>query len=118
MEEKRRSRRIVLDAFIVMQRIDSGKDDIVPVEVFDLSKTGIGFKCDRVLEINSVYETELTIWTKEIIHTFINVTRLDNDGNENVYGATFVGMTEADAGKIAIYDMFDAVNADEQQSNA
>jgi len=114
MEEKRRSRRIVLDAVLVMQRIDSGRDDIVPVEILNLSRTGIGFKCDRVLEINSVYEAELTIWTKEIIHTFINVTRLDNAGEENVYGATFVGMTETDVSKIAIYDMFDAAGADEQ----
>ncbi|MFT3982972.1 MAG: PilZ domain-containing protein [Lachnospiraceae bacterium] len=114
MEEKRRNRRIVLDAFLVMQRIDSGKDDIIPVEVLNLSKTGIGFKCKRILEINSVYETELTIWTKEIIHTFVNITRLDTDGEDNVYGATFVGMTEADAGKIAIYDMFDAANVNEQ----
>ncbi len=114
MEEKRKSRRIVLDAVLVMQRIDSGRDDIVPVEVLNLSRTGIGFKCARVLEINSVYEAELTIWTKEIIHTFINVTRLDNAGEENVYGATFVGMPEADVSKIAIYDMFDAAGADEQ----
>lgn len=114
MEEKRRSRRIVLDAFLVLQRIDSGRDDIVPVEVLNLSRTGIGFKCNRLLEINSVYEAELTIWTKEIIHTFINVTRLDNSGDEYIYGASFVGMPESDVNKIAIYDLFDAAKADGQ----
>lgn len=108
MEEKRRSKRLVLEAHLVMKRIDSGKDDRIPVEVLDLSKTGIGFKCEKVLEINSVYEAELTIWTKEVIHTFINVTRFDNSGDDNIYGATFVGMTESDACKIDIYDMFES----------
>lgn len=108
MEEKRRSKRLVLEAHLVMKRIDSGKDDRIPVEVLDLSKTGIGFKCEKVLEINSVYEAELTIWTKEVIHTFINVTRFDNSRDDNIYGATFVGMTESDACKIDIYDMFES----------
>lgn len=107
MEEKRRSKRIVLDANLIMKRIDSGKDDKIPVEIQNLSKTGIGFKCGKLLEINSVYEAELTIWTKEVIHTFVNVTRLDNSGDDNIYGATFVGMTETDACKIDIYDMFE-----------
>ena len=107
MEEKRKARRLILDAQLIMNRIDSGKHDLIPVDVTDISKSGIGFKCDQVLEINSIYEAELTIWTKEVIHTFINVIRFDNSGGENTYGGTFVGMNEQDSSKIAIYDMFD-----------
>ncbi|MCR5266978.1 MAG: PilZ domain-containing protein [Lachnospiraceae bacterium] len=107
MDEKRKAKRLVLDANLVMNRIDSGKHDLIPVEIVDLSTNGIGFKCDQVLEINSVYEAELTIWTKEVIHAFVNLVRLDNSGDDNIYGATFVGMTEQDSNKIAIYDMFD-----------
>lgn len=93
-----------------MKRIDSGMNDKIPVVVTDLSKTGIGFKCDQLLAINSVYEAELTIWTKEVIHSFINVIRLDNSGDDYLYGATFVGMTETDISKIMIYEMFDELN--------
>lgn len=108
MEEKRRSKRLVLDAHLIMKRIDSGKNDRMPVDIQNLSKTGVGFKCDQILEINSVYEAELTLWTKEVIHTFLNITRLDNSGDENIYGATFVGMTESDSCKIDIYDLFES----------
>ena len=101
---------MVLDAHLVMKRIDSGMDQKIPVDVIDLSKSGIGFKCEKLLEMNSVYEAELTIWTKEVIHTFINITRFDNSGDDNVYGATFVGMPEADSCKIDIYDLFDRAN--------
>jgi len=106
MGEKRKAKRLVLDAHLIMNRIDNGKHDLIPVDILDLSTNGIGFKCQQLLEMNSVYEAELTIWTKEVIHTFINIIRFDNSGDENIYGATFVGMTEQESNKIAIYDMF------------
>ena len=92
---------------MIMQRLDNHKQDKVRVDVVDLSKNGIGFKCKEQLELNAVYQAELTIWTKEIIHTFVNVTRIDNSKEETVYGATFVGMPENDSCKISIYEMFD-----------
>lgn len=107
MQEKRKAKRLVLDAHLIMNRIDSGKHDLIPVDILDLSKTGIGFACPQRLEMNSIYEAELTIWTKEVIHTFVNVIRFDNSGDTNVYGGVFVGMTDHDSSKIEIYNMFD-----------
>ncbi len=108
MEEKRKSKRMVLEAHLVMNRIDSGRHDLIPVEIIDISKTGVGFKCDQTLEMNSIYEAEITIWTKEVIHTFVNVIRMENRGGETVYGGIFVGLTEHDSCKIDIYDMFNS----------
>ncbi|MDO4965802.1 MAG: PilZ domain-containing protein [Lachnospiraceae bacterium] len=108
MEEKRRNKRIILDANLAMNRIDGNKHDIVPIQVVDVSKSGVGFECARELEMNSVYELELILWTKEKINTFITVIRCDNRNNKKIYGATFVGLTEADSCKIDIYDMFNS----------
>lgn len=107
MQEKRKAKRLVLDAHLIMNRIDSGKHDLIPVSIVDISKNGVGFTCNQLLEMGSVYEAELTIWTKEVIHTFVNIIRFDNSGDENVYGGTFVGLTEHDSSKIEIYDLFD-----------
>ncbi len=107
MEEKRKAKRLILEAHLIMNRIDSGKHDLIPVSVIDISKSGVGFKCDQPLELNSIYEAELEIWTKEVIHTFVNIIRCDVQNGENVYGGTFVGMTEHDSCKIEIYDLFD-----------
>lgn len=107
MDEKRRNKRIILDANLAMNRIDGAKHDIVPVQIIDVSKSGIGFECARELEMNSVYEIELILWTKEIINTFITIVRCNN-GAKKTYGATFVGLTEADVCKIDIYDMFNS----------
>ena len=106
-QDRRRNRRLDLDASLIMKRLDSNMQDKVRVDVVDLSKSGIGFKCKENLEMNSVYQAELTIWTKEIIHTFVNITRIDDGKPEIVYGATFVGMPENDSCKIGIYEMFD-----------
>ena len=106
-QEKRRYRRLDLDATLIMKRLDGNKQDKVKVDVVDLSKSGIGFKCIETLEVNAVYQAELTLWTKEIIHTFVNITRISGAGQEKIYGASFVGMPESDACKISIYEMFD-----------
>ncbi len=108
MEEKRRSTRLVLNAHLVMKRIGDDVQENVPIDVIDLSQNGVGFSCNTPLTMNAVYEMDLTIWTKDVIHTFINITRFDN--SKNVYGATFTGMTEKDASKIAIYEMFEKEN--------
>ena len=106
MEEKRKSKRIPLEGNLAMNRVDGGKSDIVPIQIMDVSKSGLGFECARDLELSSVYEIELVLWTKEKINCFINIIRCDMQGTKKIYGATFVGLTEAESCKIDIYDMF------------
>ena len=78
MEEKRKSRRMVLNAHLVMKPVGETVGAKVPVDIIDISKDGIGFSCDTPLTMNAIYEMDLTIWTKDVIHTFVNVTRFDN----------------------------------------
>ena len=78
MEEKRKSKRIDLDCKLVLKRLDRGDAGAareVSVHVLDVSKTGIGFECPEKLSIGGVYECYLTIWTKETIHSFVQVVR-------------------------------------------
>jgi len=108
MEEKRKAKRIPLEANLAMNRIDGGKHDMAPIQITDISKSGMGFECGRKLELGAVYEIELILWTKERIKTFITIIRSSENGSRTVYGATFVGLTEADSCKIDIYDMFNS----------
>ena len=108
MEERRKAKRIPLEANLAMNRIDGSKNELVPVQITDISKTGLGFECGRVLEIGAVYEIELVLWTKERFKSFINITRCANEGAKTIYGATFVGLTEGDSCKIDIYDLFNS----------
>lgn len=104
MEERRRSRRMELDAKLLVKRLDGGSEEEVIIEVIDISKTGIGFNCKKALTIGAVYEAYLTIWTKEIIHCFIEIVRIEKKADTFMYGGIFIGMPEMDMKRIETYE--------------
>ena len=104
MEERRKSKRMELDAKLMVKRLDSNSEDEVIIEVFDLSKSGVGFTCNKPLTIGAVYEAFLTIWTKETIHSFIEIVRIVKQDNTFSYGGIFIGMPEMDMKRIEIYE--------------
>lgn len=112
MEERRKSRRLALSSKLLIKRLDS--DDTakeVNIEVSDVSRTGAGFTCSEPLEIGAVYEVFLTLWTKEVIHCFLQITRIEmNEENLYSYGSIFIGMTEVEAGRIETYSTIEKMD--------
>ena len=109
MEEKRKDRRLDLDVAIELERLDQGDMTtlkMIHVKVTDLSSSGMGFDTMQPLEDGALYNTRLTIWTKETIQAVIRIVRCDQV-MDNLYhcGATFVGLMSSDALKINIYSM-------------
>ena len=96
-----------LSATLVLKPLGSGdKGSPAAVNIVDVSKTGIGFITSVKLQKDTTYEVDLTLWTKETIHTFLNIAReVPRDGGYE-YGATFIGMSETDKQRIAIYEDF------------
>lgn len=102
--ERRKNKRMDLESRLVIKRLDSKEEpDEVAIELIDVSKTGIGFNCTVPLEIGAVYEAYLTLWTKEVIHAFIEIVRLVKQEEIFKYGGIFIGMSEMDASRIEIY---------------
>ena len=83
--------------------MDDTRHEEVLIEVTDVSKTGVGFKCALPLEIAGVYEAFLTIWTKEVLHAFIEIVRIEKREDMFFYGGIFIGMPELDAQRIEVY---------------
>ena len=106
MEERRKSKRTHLDSTLVIKRIDGGVDEEVDIEISDVSKTGVGFDCTEKLEIGAIYEGFLTIWTKEVLHAFMEIVRIVKEEDHYVYGAIFVGMPETESQRIEVYQAF------------
>ncbi len=107
-EERRKHKRLELDVSVEIERLDN--DGITTlkyanVQVTDISKSGMGFTSKEKLEVGSFYDVRLQIWTKEIISAVIEIVRRDGDDPYH-YGSTFIGMTETDALKIEIYQIF------------
>lgn len=103
MEERRKSRRTELTSKLVIKRLDSEESECVEIDIVDVSKSGVGFTCHKPLTIGAVYESYLTIWTKEVLHAFLRIVRIELGERDFTYGAVFVGMPEMDAARIEVY---------------
>lgn len=110
MEEKRHHKRLKIDVSIQLERLtEDGTTtyDYTQVEVTDVSRGGIGFLSNEPLEVGGYYNTKIQIWTKEVFDAVIEIVRKQKleDGTDK-YGATFIGMSDMDAIKIDIYQVF------------
>lgn len=112
MEEKRKHKRLDLEVDIQLERLDEeGITTLkyVHVDVTDLSHSGIGFSCGTKMEVGSYYDTKIQIWTKEVIDAVIEIVRREDESEQGYhYGGVFIGMTDTDALKIDIYQLFNA----------
>ena len=111
MQEKRKSKRFILEANIAMERVDGTKNRLVPINIIDVSGSGIGFSCHEILEMNSIYKLQLKIWTGDVVDALVNIIRFDNSRDDvYIYGANFIGMPGNDTSKFNIHELFEAAN--------
>ena len=111
MEERRKHKRLDLEVMVELERLDEESVTTlkyVHVEVTDISRSGLGFKSKADLEIGSYYDTRIQIWTKEVVDAVIEIVRRGCFVRRAVskYGCRFIGMTDTDALKIDIYQIF------------
>lgn len=105
--ERRKNKRSSLTSTLVMKKLGGNNSDKqVSIDIMDVSKTGIGFSCSEPLQIGEVYESYLTIWTKEVIHAFLQIVRIELQSDMYSYGAIFIGMPEMDSARIEVYQTF------------
>jgi hypothetical protein len=55
--------------------------------------------------MGAVYEAYLTIWTKEVIHAFIEIVRIEKVEEGYEFGGLFIGMPEVDLQRIEVYNI-------------
>ena len=109
-EERRKSKRMELDSTLVIKRLDDDSKEEISIVIDDVSKTGVGFHCDTPLMIGTVYESFLQIWTKEVLHAFLEIVIIEKNGDVFQYGAIFIGMPEMDLSRIAVYETVSNMN--------
>ncbi|MCR4694097.1 MAG: PilZ domain-containing protein [Pseudobutyrivibrio sp.] len=114
MEEKRRAKRLDINVKVEIERIDEPKVTTVKyvdVDVTNISKSGLAFRASGVeFSEGACFDARIQIWTKETIDTVFKVVRVNKiDDDTYEYGCIFVGMTDTDALKIEIYQLFNDV---------
>lgn len=111
MEEKRHNQRTGLQSKLMIKRLDTQEaGEEVDIEIVDVSMGGVGFTCPKALEIGAIYESFLEIWTKEVLHTFLEIVRIEKKGDTYFYGSLFVGLPEMDAQRIGVYQTVNNIN--------
>ena len=116
MDERRRRKRTDLDAHLTIKGLDGSNIGAHEIDVTDVSLTGIGFMCADELELGTIYEGTLTIWTKEKIKVFLDIVRRQEKENGINYGAHFVGMPDLYKRKIGIYQVVEEENQKKSES--
>ena len=106
MNERRKTKRTEFSSHLAIKRLNGDGVDEVAIEILDISKTGIGFTCTEPLGISSIYEGYLTIWTKEVLHAFVEIVRIEKKENTYEYGAIFIGMPEMESNRIETAQAF------------
>lgn len=107
MEEKRKSKRMDLQANIMLREVGQATSTgVARIDVIDISQTGIGFNCDSDLKIGTTYEANITIWTGDTIHAFIEIVRKKEQNGGMLYGGIFIGMPESDWCRIRVYETY------------
>lgn len=107
MEERRKSKRSELKSTITIKRLDKDTTEYIDIEIVDVSKSGVGFNCREPLIIGAMYESDLRIWTQEVLHAILEIVRIEKKGDMYSYGATFVGMPAMDSFRIEAYQAFE-----------
>ena len=109
--EKRKSKRLELNVKVKVRKIEDC-DYLIPikdefeVEVINVSKDGIAFRSAERMLLNTFYNVDVILWTKESFSAVIEIVRMENNGEAiTTYGCRFVGISSADQFKIDVYQI-------------
>ena len=108
MQERRRYVRLPIDCRLKVNNLYNGYQKGIlkvdaDIDVVDISKGGIGFKCKQVLPINTYFDATIGLDGKEYFRAIVKIIRIINVDDENIYGAEFVGLAGFLENKIADY---------------
>lgn len=100
MEEKRREKRMPIK--LSLEISDLYKQDYVyaininaPIEVVNISKSGIGFSSESKLPLGYYFNASINLGEKETLHSVIKIIRSHPmDDRLTMYGCEFIGMAE------------------------
>lgn len=109
MEERRRAKRLPMT--LTLEICNLYKQDHVqvsdlkaPIEVINISQTGIGFRTKSVLPTGFYFNASINLGTEDTLHSVVEIIRSQADQEEIIYGCAFVGMADVLSYVLEDYD--------------
>lgn len=121
MEERRRAKRMPIKMSLEINNIYK-QDNIevtnlhAPVEITNLSKTGLGFVTKSELPLDYYFTAHINLGNEETLHCVVKIVRCQKlDNEEAEYGCEFIGMADVLS---YIFDAYDnKISEVEEQDN-
>ena len=111
MTEKRRAKRIEMNAILQLNEVETKKDtdgltkEPFYVQVLNVSRGGIAFKSSQELRLNTYYDIHVVLWTKAAFDSVIEVVRMESiEGDDVLYGCRSIGLKPSQELEIQIYE--------------
>jgi len=98
MEERRRAKRMPVTLSLEISNLYKQDNVLVgnlnaPIDVVNISKTGIGFQSESVLPTGYYFNANINLGNEDTLHCVVKIIRSQPmEGNMNMYGCEFVGM--------------------------
>lgn len=108
MHERRRYERLPIDCRLKVNNLYNGYQKGIDkvdadIEVIDISRGGIGFKCNQTLPLNSYFDATIGLDGREYFRAIVKIIRCSSVDSGTIYGAEFIGLAGFLENKIAEY---------------
>lgn len=112
MEEKRKNKRMSMETAVELARLDEdgiATSKCVNADTMDISRGGLGFTTAKKLEIGTYYDTKICLWSREMVDAVLEIVHGEELEQGYRYGGEFIGISDTDALKIDIYQVFNDI---------
>ena len=99
MDERRKAKRMPVTLTLEIcnlykQNHVQVSDLHAPIEVINISKTGIGFRTQSVLPIGYYFTANINLGTEDTLRSVVEIIRAQEEEDSTLYGCEFVGMAD------------------------
>ncbi|MFW6015464.1 MAG: PilZ domain-containing protein [bacterium] len=109
MKEKRKHKRLgiklelQIDSLFKQNNVTL-EDLNVDINVVNISKSGIGFKCKEELPLNYYFNAKIELDEQDYFYAVIKIIRKEKIEDEYIFGCVFVGLAHFLADKVDKYE--------------
>ncbi len=99
MEERRKAKRMPVTLTLEIcnlykQNHEQVTDLHAPIDVVNISKTGIGFRTQSVLPMGYYFTANINLGTEDTLRCVVEIIRAQEEEDSILYGCEFVGMAD------------------------
>ena len=120
MLEKRKHKRLKMEHALELARLNAdgtADDGVVNADILNISRGGIGFLSRKSLEVGSYYDTRISLFSREMIDAVLEIVHVEEQEKGYYYGGEFIGISDSNAVKIDIYQVFTTSDRENRQKD-